>query len=531
MKTLGRCIVVCLLCVSILLIGTLSASAEGVSSSSRSQAEDIVADILRERLSVSQADDVQTAIRDTLPTMGDTGIWYAITLSQLGSYDFSSYEAWLLGQSPLTEATGAVDRQKYALTLAAIGSTDAYIRTALSDTVGAGGIMSLVFGLHLLQNGYTCADRTVSDVCERLIERTCEGGGWSLSGQTADVDVTAMVLCALAPLYETSTAVREAADDALSVLSEVQLPDADFSAYGASNAESTAQVLLALSSLGIDAATDTRFIKNGHTLFDALALYRTPTGTFAHARGGEENAMATVQALYACVGYLRMQNGQAPLFILDGCDAAHAAPPLASTDTPPTDGASPSWVQDYRVWVVLALVLVAALACLLLALTGRRSARHYIGLWLIVGVLIGVVCLTDIRSPDDYYTPPEIKDEAIGTVTVTVRYDAVAGRQPYLREDGILIPEMTLSIADGDTVYDLLCEATRACGVPLYTSGHGIYTYVRGIGSLFAYDFGDLSGWVYSVNGVSPSVGCDTYALTDGDVIEWQYSLSLGQNI
>ena len=55
--------------------------------------------------------------------------------------------------------------------------------------------------------------------------------------------------------------------------------------------------------------------------------------------------------------------------------------------------------------------------------------------------------------------------------------------------------------------------------------------YVAGIQYLYEFDFGDLSGWVYHVNGVSPDVGCGAYALADGDRIEWLYTRALGNDV
>ena len=55
--------------------------------------------------------------------------------------------------------------------------------------------------------------------------------------------------------------------------------------------------------------------------------------------------------------------------------------------------------------------------------------------------------------------------------------------------------------------------------------------YMSGINYIYELAYGDLSGWVYLVNGERPSVGCDAYKLSDGDVIEWHYSLELGNDI
>ena len=55
--------------------------------------------------------------------------------------------------------------------------------------------------------------------------------------------------------------------------------------------------------------------------------------------------------------------------------------------------------------------------------------------------------------------------------------------------------------------------------------------YVAGIHYLYEYDFGDLSGWMYHVNGTAPSVCSDAYVLADGDVIEWLYSCEIGNDL
>ena len=50
--------------------------------------------------------------------------------------------------------------------------------------------------------------------------------------------------------------------------------------------------------------------------------------------------------------------------------------------------------------------------------------------------------------------------------------------------------------------------------------------YVRGISNIYEKDFGDLSGWIYTVNGEIPSLGCSKYKLSPGDVVEWKYTLT-----
>jgi len=55
--------------------------------------------------------------------------------------------------------------------------------------------------------------------------------------------------------------------------------------------------------------------------------------------------------------------------------------------------------------------------------------------------------------------------------------------------------------------------------------------YIAGINNLYEFDCGELSGWMYRVNGWFPNYGCSAYTLKQGDVIEWLYTCDLGNDI
>lgn len=61
---------------------------------------------------------------------------------------------------------------------------------------------------------------------------------------------------------------------------------------------------------------------------------------------------------------------------------------------------------------------------------------------------------------------------------------------------------------------------------PLYGS-----EYVEGINQLYEYDCGELSGWMYNVDGWFPNYGCDKYILSDGETIQWVYTCDLGKDV
>ena len=126
--------------------------------------------------------------------------------------------------------------------------------------------------------------------------------------------MTAMVLQALAPYYKTNTEVRTAVDTALALLSDRQDVNGGYASYGDANSESNAQVLVALTTLGIDPEADARFLKNGHSVVDALCAYYVGEGGFSHVADGELNGLATTQAYYALAAYARFQNGQTSLY-------------------------------------------------------------------------------------------------------------------------------------------------------------------------------------------------------------------------
>lgn len=123
------------------------------------------------------------------------------------------------------------------------------------------------------------------------------GPGTKNVREKSDIDISAMALQALSirnhPGPNHKKAIRKANARIIRYLSEHQKGDGS---YG--NAESTAQVIIALSMCGRkpDAARD--FIKNGHTLSDGLMLFKQKTG-FSHTKGDEVNLIASEQALLA----------------------------------------------------------------------------------------------------------------------------------------------------------------------------------------------------------------------------------------
>lgn len=134
------------------------------------------------------------------------------------------------------------------------------------------------------------------------------------TNSTWDPETIAMAIQALAPYYNGNEEVRAAVDRGIQYLSELQQADGGYAnAYGAS-AECNAQVIVALTALGIDPHRDTRFVKEGVSVVDALSRYYVSDTGFMHEAGQGADAMATEQGYYALAAYHRFLTGQTALY-------------------------------------------------------------------------------------------------------------------------------------------------------------------------------------------------------------------------
>jgi len=152
-----------------------------------------------------------------------------------------------------------------------------------------------------------------------IIENQTSDGGWALSGDVADPDVTGMALQALSK-YQDNDKVKSATEKALNCLSKMQKENGGFSSYETENSESCVQVLVALCELGIS-IDDARFVKNGKSVLDNLFTFYDNGKGFKHIHEDSTNLMATEQCFYALVALKRASEGRNTLY--DMSDAKH----------------------------------------------------------------------------------------------------------------------------------------------------------------------------------------------------------------
>lgn len=145
-----------------------------------------------------------------------------------------------------------------------------------------------------------------------ILEKQTPDGGWALSGDVADPDVTGMALQALSK-YQSNDKVKSATEKALNCLSNMQKENGGFSSYETENSESSVQVIVALCALGIS-VDDVRFVKNGKSVIDNLFSFYDNGKGFKHIHGDSTNLMATEQCFYALVALKRANEGRNTLY-------------------------------------------------------------------------------------------------------------------------------------------------------------------------------------------------------------------------
>ncbi len=404
----------------------------------------------------------------------------------------------------LKKAGSASTREKYLFYQKAFGKEV----SGSSEDVYALGIMSRVFALHLLKNNIPIEGVNKGELVAEILSMRKEDGGWALFGSSSDVDVTSMCMQALAGECDS-----EVVESAISFLSSAQQQDGTFKTMGANNCESTAQVIITLSALGIDCAADERFIKSRSAL-DALMSYRMDNNLFCHEQGGVYNERATVQALSALVAYkLYKEKGE----------AFYSLPEYGFGKAAEVIGESKSKAQikanlPVNAWVAVGIAGACVLACVVLVLT-KKGGWKEITVILVVGCGVSLfIGLSTFQSVDEYYS--ESLEEGDVIVYVSIRKDVIDSNDPVIFSGNV-------GVKENGTVLDAIVIATRKGKLQLsYVTG-----YIQSIDNLAEFSYGNESGWMFAVNGEFSDVNCSEKKVKTGDKICFLYTTKMGSDV
>lgn len=108
-----------------------------------------------------------------------------------------------------------------------------------------------------------------------------------------------------------------------------------------------------------------------------------------------------------------------------------------------------------------------------------------------------------------------------------------AGKEEIIPEQGVILDMETIEYEAGASVYDVLLKVCQEHRISMESSWTPMYNsaYIEGIQNLYEFDCGELSGWMYCVNGEYPNYGCSAYEVKPGDIIEWHYTCDLGKDL
>ena len=539
-------------------------------------------------------------IKKTVPTpqVGSvSGEWAVLGLARgnasvTNSYYDSYYDRVVAHVKETINSKGQLNSDKSTensriiLALTAIGEDPTSVGgrnllTALNDLtyVKKQGSNGPIWALIAVDSGnyeYTKREQLIEAI---LADRT-DDGGWTYGEGGADADMTAMAIQALAPYNDDEhPTVKSAISTALKLLSGMQNDDGGFSSMGYRNCESAAQVVVALSALGLDSNTDSRFVKNGHSVLENLLTYEQADGSFWHLIDGSGNAnnqMSAEQGTYALVAYDRYVKNKHSLYdmtdVVKREDASAQEVIVMIENLYPVDENSYDAIAEARnaynklstadrAKVTNYNTLTAAEDAYKAILSERQTERYkelkayYDELLNDKTKKYGNAAKKKLQSilqtaqkdmnaavscerVEDIFQKAKSDLDAVkpGDIEVTFRLigaleatqDVDLTNDSYLPEYVTWVPTKTYALQENATVYDLFTEAMSDAGLRYIGAESNYVSTIYAPSCLGGYALseftnGKKSGWMYTVNGKHPNQGLKNWTLNDGDVVIWHY--------
>lgn len=420
--------------------------------------------------------------------------------------------------------------------------------------------------------GTTARNAWIKSLCDAQINN----GAWGIDTDFpgSNVDMTAMVVQALAPYCSTNANVKDAVDKAVEWLSAEYQETGD---YGSS--ESAAQVIVALSALNIDAKIDSRFQHNGISVLSNFLSYADPNSKgFLHDKqpNSTVNQMASEQAAYTLVAYDRYVNGSKRLYDMSDVTKRENADAQAVIDMINQIGyvdessynaiaearnaynklsaADKAKVENYNTLTAAETSYKAILKQKQIDQYKALKA-HYDDLLSDKTKKYGTAAKkklasilqqaqTDMNAAESCERVTAIYEKAItdldavkpGDIEVTFRLigaleatqDVDLTTDSYLPEYVTWVPTKTYALQENATVYDLFTEAMSDAGLRYIGAESNYVSTIYAPSCLGGYALseftnGKKSGWMYTVNGTHPNQGLKNWTLKDGDVVIWHY--------
>ena len=364
--------------------------------------------------------------------------------------------------------------------------------------------------------------------------QTADGGFGLTDNKRSSIDMTSMALQALAP-HRDNQQVSAAFDKAVSHLQSQMTENAGFLDAGKENSNSTAQVLTALTAAGIDPLAKENGFTNGEKNIVAnLDSYKADSG-FMWQQGQGANGMATQQVVYALEAYRRFAKNENRLYDLTDVEI--------KADESDRQAANAVIEKIHAIGDTITLESKDEI---------QEARKAYNALTDKQKKLVGEDALAKLEAAEEELKNLE-NTTVVGHVVVSVERFTIG--QGYIHEP-VVVPFVTNDNAvsilkkvigeenwvgnDGDSAYleaivggDLGSDKVK---VPDYIAqiggptteqakeyGHsGAWDTPNTLGQ---FDYNNMSGWMYHVNGEEVGYGMASYKPKDGDVLRYQFTL------
>ena len=136
---------------------------------------------------------------------------------------------------------------------------------------------------------------------------------------------------------------------------------------------------------------------------------------------------------------------------------------------------------------------------------------------------------------------PDTNGDGKLSCTLEIRCDTLldnlgqltAEKAAIVPADGIILAPVEVEFESGSSVFDVFRQQLKEKKIHFEYTDASVYdsVYIEGIGNLYEYDCGPQSGWMFSVNGNYPGLGCSAYTLADGDVVLFSYTCDMGADL
>lgn len=150
-------------------------------------------------------------------------------------------------------------------------------------------------------------------------------------------------------------------------------------------------------------------------------------------------------------------------------------------------------------------------------------------------------------SPNKNTSKPSTpsKEDSPQYVTLEIRVDTILKNydkldpalksEKFVPSNGVILKKTQFPLKEGESVFDILVKATRKSRIHMEYQGadknqYGS-VYIQGINNIYEFSCGDLSGWMYNVNGSYPNIGASVKKVKNGDHIQWNYTCDLGRDL